>query len=53
MQTFRIMWTQAGQDERKVSAVSYDEPSAKTYAERKAKEDGVTNVEITKVKPGM
>lgn len=46
---FRITWTQVGQDERKVSAVTYDEPSAKTHAAQKGAEDGVANVEV---KPG-
>ncbi|MEU6934437.1 hypothetical protein AB0A05_35535 [Streptomyces sp. NPDC046374] len=44
MKIFRITWERAGQDERKISAVSYDEPSAKTYAARKAAEDSVSDV---------
>ncbi|GAA2770490.1 hypothetical protein [Streptomyces showdoensis] len=49
---FRITWAQQGQDERKVSVVSYSEKAAETYKARKAAEDGVSDVEVVEVKPG-
>ncbi|MFE5300375.1 hypothetical protein [Streptomyces sp. NPDC056632] len=41
-----------GKDERQVSAVSYSERAAETYKERKAAEEGVTDVQVVQAKPG-
>ncbi|MER5966810.1 hypothetical protein [Streptomyces sp. NPDC002057] len=56
MESYRLTWTQAGREERQVSAVSYSAAAAETFKERKkrtAAETGVSDIEIVAVKPGV
>ncbi|QGZ53321.1 hypothetical protein GPZ77_34385 (plasmid) [Streptomyces sp. QHH-9511] len=52
MESYRLQWTKAGRDERQESAVSYSAAAAEDYKALKEAEEGVSDVEIVKVKPG-
>ncbi|MFG2775963.1 hypothetical protein [Streptomyces sp. NPDC048350] len=46
MQNFKITWAQAGQEDRRESAVSYSAGAVEAYAAFKAVEEGVSEVQV-------
>ncbi|MFC7794606.1 hypothetical protein [Streptomyces cinereoruber] len=50
MENYKLTWKKDGEPKR--SGVAYDKPSAEDRKTRLEQEDGVTDVQITKVKPG-
>ncbi|MFJ7990262.1 hypothetical protein [Streptomyces sp. NPDC096351] len=53
MESYRLTWAKDGHDVRLESAVTYGKTAAEDYKARKAKEAGVTDVQIVPVKPGQ
>ncbi|MGW6564998.1 hypothetical protein [Streptomyces sp. NPDC054975] len=53
MESYKLQWTKAGRDGRRESAVSYSASAAEDYRVLKAAEEGVSDVEIVKVKTGV
>ncbi|MFC8008707.1 hypothetical protein [Streptomyces cinereoruber] len=50
MQNYKLTWKKNGATKR--SGVAYDKPSADHRKARLEQEDGVTDVQVIKVKPG-
>ncbi|GGU12887.1 hypothetical protein GCM10010272_67650 [Streptomyces lateritius] len=53
VESYRLQWTKAGRDGRQESAVSYSASAAEDYKTLKEAQEGVSDVAIVKVKPGM